>query len=264
MNSRAIKTPFNQTTLLGTRWGCMIGLAGDPFQTGSLSLYGEWAREECNFICSRLKPGDVALDIGANIGSITIPMAKKVGITGQVYSFEPQFAPFCCLCGNIALTHCLTQVRAINAAVSDFDGEISVPVVDANKQFNFGGVRINDPEYDAKLPMPKERVPCLKIDSLNLQRVDLIKIDVETMESKVLAGASETVDRCRPVIFAEALLGPEGGIENKNTEAMLEFFKARKYDVQIIETSLFSEDNVRFCHDSIFPGGDRNILATPK
>ena len=241
----------------------MIGLSGDPFQTSSLGLYGEWAQNECGVICSFLNPGDVALDVGANIGSITVAMAKKVGISGHVWAFEPQSAPFYCLCGNIALTHALTHTKAINAAVSDFDGTIQVPIVDVNKQFNFGGVRLQDEGYDKALPMPKEDVPCVKIDSLALPRVDFIKIDVETMEAKVLAGAADTIRRCRPVILAEALQGKEDGIEALNVAAMIAFFKANDYDARLMMTHLYAPDNVRYCPDNVFPGGDRNILAIP-
>ena len=78
-NPQAIKTPFNQTALIGTRWGLMLGLQCDPWQTGSLMMYGEWSKYESDTICSCLPVGGVALDVGANIGSLSVAMAKKVG-----------------------------------------------------------------------------------------------------------------------------------------------------------------------------------------
>lgn len=267
MNSKTIQTPYNQTIILGTRWGHMMGLMCDPFQTASLGLYGEWARGESDAICSFLKPGDVAIDVGANIGTMTIPMAKKVGGSGLVISFEPQRAPFMCLCGNVALTHCLQQVRCLNAAAGDRDDMIDVPVVDINKPFNVGGVRLQDTNYDAAVKLRKEAVPVMTIDGLALNRVNLIKIDVETMESKVLAGAIETVLRCRPVIFAEALyddsLCEGSSIERTNLEAMKVFFAGVNYDPRFLITTLYDEWNNRYCPDNIFPGGDRNIVALP-
>lgn len=264
MNSiSAVKTPYNQTVLLGTRWGQMLALACDPYQTASLGFYGEWAREESALTCSLLKLGDVALDVGANIGSMTLPMARKVGPTGLVLAFEPQRAPFYCLCANIALNHLLNSVRALNAAASDFDGAIEVPIVDVNKPFNVGGVRLDDPVYDDATKLQKEEVPCFKIDSMNLPRVDFIKIDVETMESKVLAGASETIDRCKPVIIAEALHGEISTWEEENIKRMKELFKSHGYDARQIQTKLFSPDNVRYCQDVIFPGCDHNMIAIP-
>jgi FkbM family methyltransferase len=257
-------TPFNQTVLLGTRWGHMIALTCDPYQSGSLCMYGEWARAECDLLCSCLRPGDTALDVGANIGTMTVAMAKRVGPAGAVFAFEPQRLAFMCLCGNVALTHTLAQTRCFNVAVSDNNQPVQVPVVPLGKPFNVGGVRIGDPAYDAAVQLPREEVPCITLDELSLPRVDLMKLDVECMESKVLAGASDTVARCRPIIFAEALEDTGAGREPENLEAMLRFFDTHRYWAHVVNTDLFSADNIRFCPDRIFPGGDRNLIAFPR
>ena len=268
-----VRTPFNQTVLLGTRWGHMIALTCDPYQSGSLCMYGEWAREECELLCSFLQPGDVALDVGANIGTMTVPLAKRVGPDGLVLAFEPQRPPFACLLGNCALTHVLRQTRCFNVAVSNDTQPVQVPTLTLDKPFNVGGVRIGDPAYDAATQdLPREVVPCVTLDQFDLPRVDLIKIDVEAMEAKVLAGAARTIDRCRPVIFAEALYdnalaaplrGQPPGREHQNVDAMLAFFAGRSYGVRFVDTPLFSPANLRYCSDNIFPGGDRNLVAIP-
>ncbi len=246
----------------------MIGLTCDPFQTSSLGMYGEWAQQEVSSMCSFLKPGDVALDVGANIGTTTIPMAKKVGRSGMVLAFEPQRAAYTCLCGNVALTHCLNQVRVFQAAIGETDSTIEVPTFSLDQAFNVGGVRLDDPNYDTAVNVQsKEEVPLMTIDSLKLGRVDLIKIDVETMESRVMAGAAETIGRCRPIIFAEALnctaLKEGSTIESENLSAMQKFLAANDYDARFLVTDLYHPENIRFCPDNIFPGGDRNIVAIP-
>lgn len=258
-----ISTPFNQTQLLPTRWGHMVALTCDPFQTGSLALYGEWSAEECAKMCEFIGPGDVVLDVGANIGTLTVAFAKRVGIGGRVFSFEPQRIPHMLLCANIALTHTLIQASAHNVAVGDSNKTTEVPVIDFNQPFNVGGVRLDDSRYDAAVRLPKEPVPQITIDSLELSRVDLIKIDVETMEAKVLAGARETIARCRPVIFAEAIFDGAGEHENANLAAMLETFKEHQYECRFLKTMLFDPNNARFCPDKIFPDGDRNVVAIP-
>jgi FkbM family methyltransferase len=246
----------------------MIGLTCDPFQTSSLGLYGEWAHHETEMICSLLKPGDVALDVGANIGTITIAMAKRVGRNGMVFAFEPQRAAFLCLCGNVALTHCINHVRCFNAAVGDNDGFIQVPSLTLDVGFNVGGMRLDDPAYaDFCKSLPREDVPLMTIDAMQFQRVNLIKIDVEAMESKVLAGARETVKRCRPAIVAEALYPDaftnDSTVEAENLKRMLEFFWEQNYTAKFFISPLYTERNSRFCEDNIFPGGDRNIVAFP-
>lgn len=245
-----------------------MGLTCDPFQTAALGLYGEWAQTETDVICSLLNPGDVALDVGANVGTITIGMAKKVGREGMVFAFEPQRAAFMCLCGNVALTHCINHVRCFNAAVGDTDGFIQVPVLPLDVAFNVGGMRLDDQSYaDHFKALPREDVPLMTIDAMNFPRVNLIKIDVEAMESKVLAGAFETVKRCRPAIMAEALFPDafkQGStVEAENLTRMLEFFRAQNYTAKYFLSPLYTENNPRFCLDNIFPGMDRNIVALP-
>ncbi len=263
MNYKPVSTPFNQSVLIGTRWGLMVGLQCDPYQTAALMLYGEWARNEADAICSVLKPGDLALDIGANIGTMAVAMAKRVGRTGMVLAFEPQRAAYCCLCANAALTHCLHQLNPIRAAVGDVDGPVSVPIIDPDKPFNVGGVRLDDPDYDKEMNLPREDVPGFRIDSLGLTRCDVMKIDVETMESRVLAGAAETIQRCQPIIFAETMVDIGNQREVDNINAMLNFLKLNNYDVRRFSPPLHAPDNMRFCPDEIFPGLDAGLVAIP-
>ena len=60
----------------------------------SLATYGEYSEGEVAVFNKVLKPGDVAIDVGANIGALTIPMARLVGENGCVYAFEASAANF--------------------------------------------------------------------------------------------------------------------------------------------------------------------------
>jgi FkbM family methyltransferase len=243
----------------------MVALKCDPYQTASLIFYGEWSRDEVEQICDCLKPGDIALDIGANIGTVAVAMAKKVGRAGYVMAFEPQRAAFCCLAANTALTHCLVQLEPVRAAVSDCNGVINVPIINPDTPFNVGGMRLDDPDYSPTVKnLPTEEVPCVTIDSMNLPRCAVIKIDVETMESKVLAGAKETLGRCRPVVFAETMVDIHNQKETDNIAATFKLLHDAGYAIKKFVPPLYSPDNIRFCPDSIFPGVDLMICAWPK
>jgi tRNA G37 N-methylase Trm5 len=79
----------------------------------SFELYGEYSEAEVACLRQLLNPGDTVLDIGANIGDLTVPMAQMVGDSGSVYAFEANRSNFNYLCADLALND-LANVRPIN------------------------------------------------------------------------------------------------------------------------------------------------------
>ena len=234
------------TEIIPTRWGNMVSLKCDSHITGALTCYGESTPEELAMCLSFLKKGDAVIDVGANVGTFTVPMALAVGRSGFVYSFEPQRIVYQVLCANLAINSLSDYVDPLRLAAGAKDGTASVPLINpfqANN--NVGGVRLNAPS-DAS-----ETVPVITIDSLNLPACALIKIDVEGMEHEVLFGASETVKRCRPAIFAECLPG-----DDANEAGLKAFFEAHDYKAWLIKSPLFCPHNVRRNQTDIF--GDQN------
>ena len=68
-----------------------------------LFIYGEWAEPEVELLSRLVRPGDVVVDVGAHIGTETVPLAKRVGSSGHVIAFEPQKHLFHLLRANVAL-----------------------------------------------------------------------------------------------------------------------------------------------------------------
>lgn len=89
----------------------MLWLKRDTVIGRALQLYGEFAESENRLMARFLRAGDIALDVGANIGTCTLAMASAVGTTGLVHAFEPQALVFQTLCANLAING-LNQVRA--------------------------------------------------------------------------------------------------------------------------------------------------------
>ena len=89
------------------------------------------------------------------------------------------------------------------------------------------------------------------------------KIDVETMESRVLRGATKLLQSCRPVVFAEALAHVDNADEMKNCTDTIAILKEANYDVRVFSPDLYAPDNIRYCDDNIFPGKDINFCAMP-
>ena len=78
-------------------------LLNDAYIGRSLDVYGEYSEGEIDLFRQLLRPGDVAIDVGANIGALTVAMARLVQPGGAIVAFEPQRAIFDILCDNLRL-----------------------------------------------------------------------------------------------------------------------------------------------------------------
>ncbi|MGQ0661988.1 MAG: FkbM family methyltransferase [Pseudomonadota bacterium] len=177
------------------RHGAMLYHSTDRYIGRSFDRYGEFSEGEIDLFRQVVKPGQVVLDIGANIGAHTVVLARATGPRGLVVAVEPQRLVFQMLCANLALNG-LTNVRAHWAAVGRAAGRILVPRLDYAKPGNFGGLALGGSGKG-------EPVPVVPIDALNLPACHFIKVDVEGMEGEAIAGARATIERFRPILYVE-------------------------------------------------------------
>ena len=187
--------PCKHVRLKHCRYGPMLYLANDLYVGRSLDLYGEWSEGEMDLLRQVIRPGNVVLDIGANIGSHTLFFAQATGPKGAVLAFEPQRMIFQILCGNVALNG-LSNVHTHRAALGRRPGSIRVPLLDVAAEQNFGALSLDNIETG-------ESVELKTIDSLGLPACHVIKIDVEGMEGEVIAGGEATIGRFRPILYVE-------------------------------------------------------------
>lgn len=186
--------PYHQ--LVEGRYGRMIVNRHDAFVGRSFLTYGEFSEGEVECFRSLLEPGMSVVEVGANYGAHTIPLARMVGRSGTMLAIEPQRLAYQALCGNIALNS-LPQASALHAAVGAASTHIVVPLLDPDAPHNIGGLALGTHETG-------ERVPQVTLDELDLPRLDLLKADVEGMEPEVLIGAVATVRRHRPILYLES------------------------------------------------------------
>ncbi len=175
----------------------MLYNPNDIYIGRSLDLYGESSEGEMSLFFQLINPSSVVLDVGANIGTHALCMARAAGAGGFVLAFEPQRFLFQTLCANMALNG-VTNAFCYNTAVGEVQGSVTIPAFDYGVENNFAGFSI-DPEYSGQ----GEQTGILTIDSLNLQKCHFIKIDVEGMEIEVLKGAKETIEQFRPLLYLE-------------------------------------------------------------
>ena len=196
-----MRPPERYNFVTQTRYGTLVYNKNDVRVGRSLELYGEYCERAIVVFDQILAPGQVVIDVGANIGAHTLFFAKKVGPAGCVLAFEPQRLVYQTLCGNMAINS-ITNVHCWNAAVGDHRGEICVPRVDHEREIDLTSLEIGGTEG--------ERVPVIELDGMNLPRCNLVRIALPGMEFAVLDGASCSVEahqadpahlqpaRCRP------------------------------------------------------------------
>lgn len=190
--------PFKQ---VDAKHGKFSYIAADTFIGRSLEQYGEWTEFELDLLLPLIIPGDVVIDVGANIGTHTIPFAKRVGLTGAVLAFEPQPQLWELLSLNVGANCFKMPVALYQEALGASNCEqqvASLPPLD--KPFNFGALPLSGDTH-----MAPHKVQFRTIDTVLSPTTDvrLIKIDVEGMESSVIAGARETIRRCQPILYVE-------------------------------------------------------------
>ncbi len=190
--------------LVRGRDGCFLYNRYDTFIGRALERYGEYSQIEANLLAQLLRPGDVAIEAGANIGSLTVGLARAVGASGRIIALEPQRVVFQTLCANVALNS-LTWVDTVHAAAGLQSGSVMIAEPDYAKPGNFGGVEVIAPGTNGvSLSGKAEPVTLLTLDDLFTGgHLRLIKVDVEGMEQQVLEGASRLLTDLRPLLYVE-------------------------------------------------------------
>ncbi len=113
----------------------------DLYVGRSLDLYGEYSEAEVTLFIQLLRPGSTAIDAGANIGALTVPIARRVGPSGRVFAYEPQYALSTLLADNLAANG-LSNVDLRSSALGARKGTVHVPHLDYSTSNNFGGVAL--------------------------------------------------------------------------------------------------------------------------
>lgn len=183
-----------------TRYGNFIHFQNDDPIGACLNYYGEWAQQEIDLLATLLKKNSTVIDVGANIGTHTLFFASHCS-EGNVLAFEPQQYIYNLLVTNITINN-KYNVVPIRAAVSDKTSLIRMKIFSPfgeEKKLNYGEFKINN---EAEGGMFTDVVP---LDSYSkiLSSLDLIKIDVEGMETKVLEGAKGILEKFKPMLYLE-------------------------------------------------------------
>lgn len=225
----------------------MIYNKKDIYIGRSFDAYGEFSEEEVTLFRCVLRLGMIVLDIGANIGAHTLPLAKLVGESGLVLAFEPQRILFQTLAGNMAINS-ITNVHCFQKAVGKKRGTGYIPEMYYNEYNNFGGIGLTDKGVPVEI---------ISVDDLNLRDCHFMKIDVEGMELDVLEGAQNTIKSFKPVIYAE-------NDRNENSDMIFQYLDSLGYSMYWHLPPFFNPDNFAGNSTNIFGKlSSKNIICLP-
>jgi FkbM family methyltransferase len=209
-----------------------------------------------------IKPGDIVLDIGANIGAHTLPLAQLVGGTGKVFSFEPTAYAFKKQQINIGLNpDLISRISAHQMMLTDTD---TAPLPES--VYSSWPLEVADDlhnEHHGRL-MGTDGSNASTLDSflreLGIKHIDFIKLDVDGNENNVLAGARESLKKLKPKIMLE--LAPYVyGSEQKKFDKLLDDLWSLGYQISDMATGRLLPQSSVEIRALIPKAGGLNVLA---
>tara|TARA_R110001592_G_scaffold291131_2_gene560456 strand:+ start:63914 stop:65287 length:1374 start_codon:yes stop_codon:yes gene_type:complete len=166
---------------------------------------GDWFEDEIHFVRNFIKPGMLALDIGANYGLYSAAIAKNLGDNGKLWCFEPTPNTAKALRSTIEKNNLTNQVEIIEAGLSDHKGTATF--------YLSPNAELNSLTSSTKSSEESLTINLLTLDQCqqeyHWQSIDFIKLDAEGEEANILKQASKTLEACSPLIMFELKHGQE-------------------------------------------------------
>ena len=229
----------------------------------AIYLTGYFQRAVVQSCLAKLPEGAIALDIGANMGAFTLHMANAVGPHGKVIAIEPTCYPYQRLCRNLRSNPSLTgQVSTLQAFLTANPNE-SIPEA-LPSSWRLAGERKGAHPVHFGVPQATGGSRSLTLDQLakeiDLQRLDLVKIDVDGAEDDVLAGGEKVLRQFKPDIIIE--VAPYTLVErNLAPDAPLERLKKMGYCFQSLDGRKLDSTEIEGLM-KLRPGQSRDIVAS--
>tara|TARA_B100001057_G_scaffold496477_1_gene598061 strand:- start:1089 stop:1895 length:807 start_codon:yes stop_codon:yes gene_type:complete len=216
--------------LTETRYGKFIIPADDPTIGRSMDEYGEYCDAEIDLLKKLVKPDSWFIDIGANIGTHTVPLSYECE---RVLAFEPDPENYDILGKNVAgLCSWKNNVTVTKLALGS-------EAKDVTTKFDFGKTTIVEGTGIKMAPY----------DLLGIPKTSVVKIDVEGNELDVLVGMRSTLTSQKPEILVEMQ-------DETMYSKTYDFFKSIKYNMYWFPVRTFNPVNQKGKKEDIF--GDKH------
>lgn len=199
-----------------------------------------------------IKPDDVCLDIGANVGALTLAMAKIVGNKGSVYSFEPGPRNFDRLSYNIKLNKKFAGIiKPIAKGISDQEGKLYWE----EEMHNLGNAGLKN---KGTIEVPVTTIDQF-FDDKSLRKIDFVKIDIEGMELEALKGGLNTWKKYEPIFYFETL--EPFRFKNGENDTRVDVFHEIELFFKSIDYSLYNISDMNNIFKTTSENLSNNTLA---
>jgi FkbM family methyltransferase len=207
-------------------------------------VYFNFLEPEHEELVGLVKPGDTIIDVGANIGLLSMRMAKQAQPNGRILAFEPFPNTFNRLQNHISINQLQNLITPVPLALGSKPGQSLIEEVDArNPGMNrisagvssFSGLMVTIDTLDNQLA------------KTGIEKLNGIKIDVEGFEYEVLMGAARSIETHKPFLFIEV---DDDNLRTQGSSAaqLVGLLEGWGYAVRQAGTSQIVRANADFAH----------------
>ncbi len=164
-------------------------------------------QSEINFYKKFIRKGDLVIDIGANIGDTTVPMALAAGKEGLTLGFDPNPYVYKILEANSKLNSSKTNIIPLPYAITENESEFFYNSSEAS--FANGGIQEIDKGYHGKYSL-QQKIKGIRLSdylrenySKELNKLSFIKVDAEGLDSTILKSVRDLIETYKPLVIAE-------------------------------------------------------------
>jgi FkbM family methyltransferase len=205
-------------TRIGTFWFDRRDVLLTPF----IRTHGVWEADVMKLMTRKLRPGDVVVDVGANVGFHTVLASRLVGPAGRVYALEPMPWTLEVLRANVARHEC-TNVEVLPVAATETSGSMRL----ASREHELSSARLTPDEE-----------PGVDVETAPLDDVlpgviaDFVKVDVEGAEPSALRGARALLQRSRPLVVVEFRNAPH--LRGESADEVLRYYESLGFELCVL------------------------------
>jgi len=245
---------------------CFQGFIFGSIITSWIDDYAELGVSTSNYIGvfkKFIKPGDLAIDIGTNIGDTTIPMGLAAGKEGLVLGFDPNPYIFKILKENASLNKDKTNIIPLPYAITEKPGEFTYSSSTAD--FGNGGISSLSGKTHGKFEIEHKIKGINLMAFLNenykayLDKLSFIKIDTEGLDMMIVRSMEDLIRKYQPVVVAECFVD----YSNEEKMAFYDLFHDLKYSLHFFKDFDGQTETFPLTRETMTSYSNYNFYAKP-